>query len=242
MPSFAASTPIRDLVGPSAPGPSTTSEENLAREPQDLQVEVSQGAGPTGTDADMMATSYSPMKRTTALAASGSSAAGSPTTRRPPTSDPVASAATSTQAPAAPASMPETRKSLRFLATPTQQIVLHQATVATRMAESGPARPGQILTQTESGGSLGSHLDYWVKPWNEADVDKDEVSSGNPHPHPHGGYTVGFKMSKLRKALLSTESCRQDLEKTLEVRSFCRFNSYRVSQNSLVFSSPRVSD
>src|SRR3954462_14783401 len=116
----------------------------------------------------MMATSFSPMKKTAAPTVSGSSVAGSPAARDPPISDPVVPKATSTQVPPAAASRPETRKSLKFSAAPTQQMILHQATAATRMAESGPARPGQILTRTASGGNLGSHMDYWVKPWNQA--------------------------------------------------------------------------
>ena len=86
---------------------------------------------------------------------------------------------------------------------------LHSSRAAITVDYTGPRRTGQVLTRTESGGSLGSFVDEWATPWNVADKDMDEISSGNPHPdaHPLDGVALAQKSHRTQNAIGELVAC-----------------------------------
>ena len=76
---------------------------------------------------------------------------------------------------------------------------LHMSAAAGAITITGGHRRGQILTRTDSGGSLGTLVDEYITPWNAAD--EDEVSPGNPHPL--GGQNLGQQSADFHKNLVA---------------------------------------
>ena len=103
---------------------------------------------------------------------------------------------------------------------------LHSSHAAATVDTTGPRRAGQVLTRTESGGSLGSFADEWATPWNEADLDKSEVLSGNPHPKPHplGRVTSAQKTYRTQNAITELVASWNDMSKTNRVTPNLSFN------------------
>lgn len=96
---------------------------------------------------------------------------------------------------------------------------LHMSRAAAVVDTTGPRQAGQVLTRTESGDSLGSFGEEWATPWNEADLDVSEVSSGNPRPeaHPLGGVALVQKAHKTESAIAELVTCWNAMCKTNRV-------------------------